>query len=137
MSVPTQLQSNTIPMAISFDGGTTYKNVVCKRAWNFAGTTAVNSEETDCGISKGLGAPDWSMDFEGVVNTTPNSPTEVSAVELAGAWVNQTLVKVKVIPGVPIKGDMYITDYGVQNAVGSLLAFSFTGAGVGVPIFTV
>ena len=67
MSVPTTVQSNQIPLALSTDGGVTYKNVVCKRAWNFAGTTAVNAEETDCGVSKGLGAPDWTMDFEGVV----------------------------------------------------------------------
>lgn len=130
-------------MMISTDSGVTWKNVVCNRAWNFAGTTAVNTEETDCGVAKGLGAPDWTMDFEGVVNTTPNSPTEMSAKELASLWLNQTLIQVKAQTGdgtgqnLYIQGSGYVTDYGTQKAVGSLLAWTFTLNGVGVPDFTV
>jgi hypothetical protein len=137
MSVPTTIQSNQVPLALSTDG-ITYKNVVCKKSWNFNGTTAVNSEETDCGIDKGLGASDWSMDFAGVVNKTPTSSTEVSAATLAGWWVNQTLLYIKTTTGSVandsyIQGTGYITDYGVQNSVGSLLAFTFTFNGTGTP----
>ena len=135
MSVPTTVQSNQIPLALSTDGGVTYKNVVCKRAWNFAGTTAVNAEETDCGVSKGLGAPDWTMDFEGVVNTTPNSPTELSAAAMGDLWQNQTLVAVKVLTPY-VQGNGYITDLGFQNSVGNLMAFTFTLNGVGAVDFT-
>src|SRR5690349_5778998 len=98
MSVPTFIQSNQVPLAISTDG-ITYANVVCKRAWNFNGTTPVNSEETDCGVAKGLGAIDWTMDFEGVLNTTPTSPTEASAAVVAGYWLNQTLLYIKTQTG--------------------------------------
>lgn len=134
MSTPTTVQSNLVPLAISTDGGVTYKNVVCKRAWNFAGTTSVNTEETDCGIEKGLGAPDWTMDFEGVVNTTPNSPTEISASELGALWQDQTLLRIKVVTPY-VEGGGYITDLGFQNAVGNLMAFTFTFNGVGAVDF--
>lgn len=141
MSTPTYVQSNQVPLAISTDSGVTYKNVVCKRAWNFNGTTPVNAEETDCGVAKGLGAVDATMDFEGVVNTTPNSPTEMSAKQLADLWLAQTSVKIKALTGsggsnVYIQGDGYITDYAVQNSVGNLIAFTFTFNFVGAPDFT-
>lgn len=137
MSVPTTIQSNQVPLAISTDG-ITYKNVVCKKSWNFSLTSAVNSEETDCGIDKGLGAVDWTMDFQGVVNKTPTSTTEVSSATLAGYAVNQTLLYIKTTTGATandsyIQGTGYITDFGVQNSVGSLLAFTFTFNGIGTP----
>lgn len=142
MSVPTFVQSNQVPLAISADG-ITYKNVVCKRAWNFNMTTAVNSEETDCGVAKGLGAVDWTMDFEGVLNTTPNSPTEASLVDVLNYSLNQTELYIKTQTGngtgsqMYIAGRGYITDVATQNSVGNLQAFTFTFNGVGTPDFTI
>lgn len=142
MSTPTTFQSNQVPLAISTDN-ITYKNVVCKRAWNFNGTTSVNTEETDCGIEKGLGSPDWTMDFEGVLNTTPNGATEMSAAAMIALWLNQTLSYVKTQTGAGtgsnlyIQGSGYITDFAVQNQVGNLIAFTFTFNGTGVPDITV
>lgn len=138
MSTPTYSQANQIPLAISSDGGATYKNVVCKRTFNFNLTTPVNAEETDCGVAKGLGAPDWTVDFEGVVNTTPNSPTEISANELLNLALAQTLIKIKYLTGsggsnIYRQGDGYITDYNDANSVGNLMAFGFTFNGVGLP----
>lgn len=143
MSVPTLVQSNQVPLALSIDGGITYLNVVCKRGFNFNGTTSVNPEETDCGISKGLGAPDWTMDFEGVVNTTPNAGTEISAKQLLDTWQNQVLSYIKTQTGAGtggnlyIQGSGYVTDYAIQNQVGNLLAFTFTFNGVGAVDTTV
>lgn len=142
MSVPTAIQSNQVPLTLSTDN-ITFRNIVCKRAWNFNGTTSVNSEETDCGIEKGLGASDWTMDFEGVLNTTPNSPTEWSAAAVAGFWVNQTLMYIKAQTGNGtgsnffVTGSGYVTDFAVQDSVGNLVAFTFTFNGTGVPDFTI
>lgn len=140
MSVPTFIQSNQVPLALSADN-ITFKNVVCKRAWNLNVTTPVNSEETDCGVAKGLGATDWTMDFEGVLNTTPNSPTELSAKQVADYVLAQTLLWIKTLTGSGgsnffVTGQGYITDFAVQNSVGSLIAFTFTFNGVGAPDFT-
>lgn len=142
MSVPTTIQSNQVPLQLSTDG-VTYKSVVCKKSWNFNGTTPVNAEETDCGVEKGLGAVDWTMDFEGVLNTTPNTGTEMSAAAVTSLWVNQTLTYIKtqtgdcVTPNMYIQGSGYITDFKVTNSVGNLIAFSFTFNGVGTPDITI
>ena len=142
MSVPTTIQSNQVPLQLGTDG-ITYKNVVCKRTTNFNGTTSVNVEETDCGIEKGLGTPDWTLDFEGVVNTTPTSTTELSAADLLSLWLNKTLAYAKFMTGdgtgknVYIQGTGYVTDLSMAASVGNLLAFTFTFNGVGTPDITV
>lgn len=141
MSVPTLIQSNLVPLMISTDSGVTYKSVLCKKSFNFNGTTPVNAEETDCGVSKGLGAIDWTVDFEGLVNTTPTTPTEMSAKQISDLWLAQTLVLVKFTTGsggsnVYRQGSGYITDYTETNQVGNLISFTFTLNGVGSPDFT-
>lgn len=142
MSVPTTIQSKAIPMMISTDG-IAFKAIVCKRTWNFNATKAVNSEETDCGITKGLGAIDWTADFEGVLNTTPDGATEASLAEIAQYFLNETLLYVKFQTGngsggnMFISGRAYITDFATQNSVGNLQAFTATFNGQGDPDFTV
>jgi hypothetical protein len=137
MSTPTTMQSSAVPMAISVDSGVTWKNVLCKRAANFNGTTSVNAEETDCGIEKGLGTPDWTMDFEGVVNMTPDGATEMSWPSMGSLWQNKTLVMIRLQNGTfYIAGSAYITDLAVQEQTGNLVAFTFTANGVGTVDFT-
>lgn len=142
MSVPTKIQSSATVILLSTDN-ITYKSVLCKRAWNFNGTTAVNAEEDDCGVSKGLGAPDWTMDFEGSVNTAPNSATEMSAKALGDLWLNKTLVYIKTQTGdgtgsnLYIQGSGYITDYTVSAPQAGIVGFNFTFNGEGNPDFSV
>jgi len=142
MSVPTTVQSKSVPLLISTDG-VSYKSIVCKRTFNFQATKAVNNEETDCGIEKGLGAIDWTMDFEGVLNTTPNGATEASFAEVAQHFLNDVLLYVKTQTGdgsggnMYISGRAYVTDFATQNSVGNLQAFTATFNGVGDPDFTV
>lgn len=134
MSTPTTLQSNLIPLAYSSDNST-YKNITCKKAWNFNGDTTVTKDETDCGPHTGLGANNWTVDVTGLVNTTPNGATEISAAELLTAWANQALGYVKMLYPSPgggnlyIQGPAYITSYKITNQVGNLLEFSATFTG--------
>lgn len=136
MSTPTTLQSNLVPFALSTDD-ITYKNVVCKKAWNFNGTTPTNVEETDCGPLIGLGTNTWTFDFEMVLNTTPNGATEMSAKEVLALWNNQTASYVKVLYPNPggtnfyIQGGGYITSFVLQNTVGNLMTFTGTFSGNG------
>lgn len=136
MSTPTTVQSNLVPVAVSTDGST-YKNVVCKKSWNFTGTTPTNIEQTDCGPLVGLGANEWSVQIEGVLNTTPNGATEVSLKEFLDYWVNQTLVYVKMLypsntgSNFYIQGSGYITSYSAVNVVGNLITFTATISGNG------
>lgn len=136
MSVPTTLQSNLVPFALSTDE-ITYKNVVCKKAWNFNGTTPTNVEETDCGPLVGLGSNTWTFDFEMVLNTTPDGATQMSAKDVLSIWNNQTFAYAKVMypanTGVNfyIQGAGYITSFVLQNTVGNLMTFTGTFSGNG------
>jgi hypothetical protein len=136
MSTPTGIQSNLVPFALSTDNST-YKNVVCKKAWGFKGTTPTNVEETDCGPMVGLGSNNFSFDFQMVLNTTPNGATEMSAKDVLTIWNNQTACYVKVqYPGgvgtdFYLQASGYITSFELTNQVGNLMTFSgtFTGNG--------
>lgn len=134
----TTVQSNLVPIAISSDGGSTYKNIVCKKGYTFNGSTSTTKEETDCGTFTGLGANEWSFDFDAVVNTTPSSG-EFSYEDILGFWVAQTALKVKVqypTSGSPggdfyMQGDVYLSSLTQTNSVGSLIQFSGTFSGTG------
>lgn len=133
----TLLQSNLVPVALSVDGGTTYKNVVCKKAWKFTGDTPITNEDTDCGRLIGLGVFSATITMELVMNTTP-SGTEVSAEDMLAYVVNQQLLALRIAyPGpavgtdIYIQGNGYLTKFDIDNKVGSLMVasatFSFTG----------
>lgn len=136
MSVPTGIQSNLVPFALSTDD-TTYKNVVCKKAWSFKGSTPTNVEETDCGPMVGLGSNNFSFDFQMVLNTTPDGATQISAKTVLQYWNAQTPVYVKVQYPASVGTDFYlqasgfITNFELVNSVGNLMTFNgtFTGNG--------
>lgn len=136
MSTPTGIQANLVPVLVSLDN-TTYKSIVCKKAANFNGTTPTNVEQTDCGPMVGLGSNEWSVDIEGVVNTSPAGATEISAKELAGYWNGQTPLYIKIQYPNPggsnfyIQGYGYITSYKLGVQVGQLVNFSATFSGNG------
>lgn len=136
----TTLQSNLVPIAISSDSGSTYKNVVCKKGWSFNHDTPVSEEQTDCGVLVGLGANSWSFDVEGVVNTTPDGSTELSSEGLMALAAAQTQVLIRTqypTSGGGAGGDLYLqgaaylTNLKITNQVGSLLTFSLTIKGSG------
>lgn len=136
MSTPTVIQSNLVPFALSTND-ITYKNVVCKKSWNFNGTTTTNPEETDCGVLTGIGANAFTFDFEMVLNTTPDGATEMSAKDVLTIWNNQTLAYAKVLYPSPaggnfyIQGAGYITSFTLQNQVGNVMTFTGTFSGNG------
>lgn len=136
MSTPTTIQANLVPFSLSVDN-TTYKNVVCKKSWNFNGTTQTNTEQTDCGPLTAVGSNEFTFDFEMVLNTTPDSATQMSAKEVLAIWNSQAITYAKVLYPDPagsnfyIQGAGYITSFVLQNSVGNLMTFTgtFTGNG--------
>jgi len=132
MSTPTTLQGKLIPFAISTNGST-YKNVVCKKATSLNVDNSVNKEQTDCGTFSALGSVQWSFDFEGILNTTPAGATEVSANEMLGYANDQTLVYVKMLYSTTIyrQGQGYITNYKETYNTNGLVGFTATFTGDG------
>lgn len=137
MSTPSTLQSRLVPFTLSVDG-VTYKNVVCKKAWNFNGDTTVNKEESDCGTHTALGANNWTFDFEILLNTNI-AATEYSVEDVLGFWKDQVLLYVKVQyptsgsigANLYIQGQAYITNLKITNTVGSLMSATGTLSGDG------
>lgn len=136
MSTPTTIQSNLVPFALSTDN-ITYKNVVCKKAWNFKGSTPTNIEETDCGPLVGLGSNNFSWDFQGVLNTTPDGATQMSAKDVLEIWNNQTACYAKTLypsntgANFYLQGAGFITSFEIVDQVGNLITFNATFSGNG------
>jgi len=137
MSTPTTVQGNLVPISLSTDNST-YKSIVCNRAWDLDLNSSVTQEETDCGSFPALGAVTWAFNMEGVLNTTPNGATEMSAKAVMDIANNQTVCYIKVQYPNPggtdfyMRGQGYITNFKITKQTGSLIAFSatFTGSGI-------
>lgn len=129
----TTVQGSSVPFAISTDSGTTYRTLVCNKAWGFTGDTTVNEDESDCGRHVGLGTTKAEFSIEGLYNTTPAS-TEISGEELLSLWANKTAFLIKVqypTSGTPggdlyLQGSAYLTNYQVNKATNSLISFTGT-----------
>lgn len=132
MSVPTFLQSVSVPFAIGTDG-ISYKNAVCKKTWGLSITPTLVEEETDCGVATSTGAKKFQFSLELVLNTTPNGATELSANELAN-WANSgTLVYVMLTDsaGYLRSGSGYISNYTEAAPQGGVVGATMTVSGNG------
>lgn len=129
----TTLQGSSVPFTISTDAGTTYRTLVCNKAWGFTGDTTVNEDESDCGRHVGLGTTKASFSIEGLYSTTP-AVGEISGEELLSLWANKTSFLIKAqyptsgTPGTDLylQGSAYLTNYQVTKATNSLISFSGT-----------
>jgi hypothetical protein len=138
MSNPTVLQSKLVPFTISTDGST-YKSVVCKKAWGLTIEPQVTEDESDCGPHTAVGTSKWSMDVELIMNTTPNGSTEISANTIAGYANDGTLIYMKIqyptsgSPGTTIyrQGQGYISNYKETASQGGFITATATIRGDG------
>lgn len=132
MSVPTALAANLVPFALSTDGNT-YKNVVCKKAWGLTLDAAVTQEDTDCATFSSVAAPRWSINFEIVLNLTPNSD-EFSANDVAGFANERTQVYVKLLYSSSYyrQGAGYISNWQESAPQGGVVTCTGTFTGTGV-----
>ncbi len=131
MSNPTTLQSKLVPFNISTDG-INYKKVVCTKSKAVNMNIGLVQDESDCGVHTGVGSNKFSFDVEGILNTTPNTPTEVSANEMAGYANNDTFVYVDISNGGYVrKGGGYITNYIETLTTPGFVTFKATVTGDG------
>lgn len=134
----TTVQGSAVPFTISTDSGSTYKTLVCNKAWGFTGDTSIQEDESDCGRHVGLGAKKWSFSIEGLANTTPGG-SETSMEDLLSLWANATSFLIKVqypTSGTPgsdfyIQGAAYLTNFQINKQTNSLISFTGTITGDG------
>ncbi len=133
MSTPTTVQGKNIPLALSLDDAT-YKSIVCNQAHDVTLDSSVNSEVSDCGTHSSLSPVALTMTFQGLLNTTPNGATEMSADDVIVLANNQTKVYLKTQPAAKvIKGYGFISNFVYTKATENLISFSFTFTGDGAP----
>lgn len=130
MSNPTYLQSSTVPFALSSDGNT-YKNVVCKKTWDWNFEKTVVEDESDCGPAIGVNTASTktTFNFEFLLNTTPNNTDWVydSVFSLFDAG---TLVYVKTTgSGYYRQGSGYFTNLKETAALNGLVTITGTFRG--------
>lgn len=132
-----------IPVQLSFDGGTTWKDLVCLTNYNSPLTNSLTETETFCGKEVGEGIP--ALDFSGeAVSELEPLTTQVSQGDLELAM----LAKVR-----PLARTAYPTTGSVGNLMkrqssvvvesvtpkgtaGDVLKFDFSLKGVGTPTIT-
>lgn len=136
MSSPTTKQGRLTPLALSTDN-ITFENVLCNRAHNYNASRSTTDEESDCGVETAIGAISATMDFDGLLNLTPDGATEMSFDEVHDLFLAGTLVYIKTQPGNKIiSGDGYITNMTFAKATANLNSFTFTFKFNGDPIAT-
>src|SRR5574338_316741 len=136
MSTPTALQSKGIVFNIGTDG-VTYKKAVCKKSFDWSIEPQITQEDTDCGPLIAVGTVKFSFNFELVLNTTPNSSTEVSANEIANYANNGTTVYIQTESTADSGASYYrqasglLSNYKESAAVNGLLTATGTFIGNG------
>lgn len=129
----TPVQSSSVPLMLSFDGGVTYKALVCLENYNIAATTQTTTTDTFCGRFIGLGPIGTTITGSAVCETTPLT-TQVTQKDLRTAQNAGTLIFVTAdYPTLNSAGGQisnnasgYVTQSDEQFAVNNLVKFTFT-----------
>jgi hypothetical protein len=101
-----QINGKDVKTEVSFDGGTTYLELVCETGGGIDITSSPKSTPTKCGTKTAAGVPEWSIPIEGIVETAP-AGTEASYEQLLGAIIAGTALKVKLRSPNPAGTDFY------------------------------
>lgn len=131
MSSP--IQSSSVSLQVSVDGGVTYKDLVCLENYSIESTTTTTTDDTFCGRFVGTGPIATQITGTGVTDAAPLT-TQISQKILRAAQTASTLVYVRAnYPTVGSTGGVisdnasgYVTAVGEQLAAGALVKFTFT-----------
>jgi len=89
-----QILGSTQNVAISTDGGTSYKTLVCLRTSSVNTTVNITTESTNCGSLSAPGLPSMSLDFDAICETAP-SGTQITYSDMLDYCVNRTMILAK------------------------------------------
>ena len=90
-----QIISSNQPIEIDVTGGTNYKTLVCVQSSTVDGSADVTTEQTDCGVLTSVADPVYTVSADALCETSP-SVSQVSYKDLQTAFINKTLVSVRV-----------------------------------------
>jgi hypothetical protein len=131
MSTP--VQASAVPLLISFDGGVTFKTLVCIESYTIDSVTQTTTSDTFCGRFIGLGPIASTISGSAVCETTPVAG-QCTQKDLQGAQQAQTLLFFRA--NYPTAGSMggqisnnasgYCTNVGEQFAINNLIKFTYS-----------
>lgn len=129
----TQVQSNSVPLQLSFDGGATWKDLICLENYIIQSTTATTTSDTFCGRFIGLGPIGSQVSGSAVCDVTPLA-TQVSMIDLKNTQAAGSLINVRAnwptagSGGGKISNNAvgYVTATDEQFTVNNLVKFTFT-----------
>jgi hypothetical protein len=89
-----EVAGRTVPLYLSFDGGVTYKTLICLQQFDESIDIPIDEQETDCGKVTAPGTAGAVVNFQAICETLP-SPTQCSLQDCKVAAVAGTKVWVK------------------------------------------
>lgn len=137
----TTVQANQNPLELSFDGGTTWKILVCPTNWTRnLNATLTETDTLTCGTLQGVGAPKFDFSGEAVTDIDP-SATQCSQEDLENALLSSSLIMGRVrYPSTGsissllyLRGSLYVEKVGQKNQANDLVKFDFSLKGNGLP----
>lgn len=133
------IQSVSVPLELSSDGGITWKTVVCLTDWTLDLTVDNTVNQSFCGVDVGVSFPTFNGSVNAICETAPIT-NQLTYKTLAG-WVNNlTKISFRIqSPGTGTigndfyhEGDCYITKLELKAQVKDTIKFSFDFIGTGV-----
>lgn len=89
-----QFAGNLQDLEISFDGGLTFKTLVCTRTVSVSVSSESSKEVTNCGPITTIGDAEFTFDFDAICEVSP-TVSQCTYKDLLSAKVNKTLIVVK------------------------------------------
>lgn len=89
-----QFAGNLQDLEISFDGGSTFKTLVCTRTVSVSVSSESSKEVTNCGPITTIGDAEFTFDFDAICEVSP-TVSQCTYGDLLSAKVNKTLIVVK------------------------------------------
>lgn len=125
------IQSDIVPLELTFDNGTTYKDLVCLESDEVSTTNGVTENNTYCGTENGIAKVKVSISGTGVCNPNLDANTEVTYKDLLSAQVSRTAIGYRKQSGSSganfyLAGTCYVTDLKLQGSATQVIKFTFT-----------
>lgn len=130
------LLGTLVPLEVDFTGvGSTYKTLVCMQNFDAEVSSAIDTQETDCGQINTPGTPGSSVNFTAVCELTPGV-SQATYKDCLAAQVANTLVKLRIQN--PASGsvalgaafylqyDAYFSNVTLQKQTGAVITFTGT-----------
>lgn len=137
------VQSKVIPIQLSFDSGSTWRDLVCITNMSAPLAKSINEVESYCGTHNGQGQPKLDFTGEAVCDLVPD-PDQISYDEAADLVIDDTIFLARVAN--PLTGSvgslLYLETEAIFESVtykgsaNQVVLFDFSIKGQGVPTRT-